>query len=50
MLNMYFNSATSYLIMSDNANYCPDPLVGEEPYTQMGFFCSVNFCRSIYSS
>ena len=30
----------------------PTPLVGggEELYTQMGFFCSVNFGRSIYSS
>ena len=31
--------------------FVPTPLVGgEELYTQMGFFCSVNFGRSIYSS
>ena len=33
-------------------DYCSDPSSGggEELYTQMGFFCSVNFGRSIYSS
>ena len=32
--------------------FCSDPTCGggEELYTQMGFFCSVNFGRSIYSS
>ena len=31
---------------------CSDPTCGggEELYTQMGFFCSVNFGRLIYSS
>ena len=35
-----------------NGIIVPTPLEGggEELYTQMGFFCSVNFGRSIYSS
>ena len=38
-------------VLSVEVFFIPTPLVGggEELYTQMGFFCSVNFGRSIYS-
>ena len=40
----FYTSVDTFLLI------VPTPLVGKELYTQMGFFCSVNFGRSIYSS
>ena len=43
-----FGSEQHYLLWT-NLLFRPD-FWGEELYTQMGFFCSVNFGRSIHSS
>ena len=44
-----FDLAIDHLLSFRNVFIVPTPLE-EEIYTQMGFFCSVNFRRSIYSS